>query len=1064
MKSNLVKPKKITGIIAVACLLNSCGEDEVESPFAEPTPDVVDFNFDVKPLLSDTCFLCHGPDKANVRKGLSFASYESATSHVTDAGLRALIPGNAEDSEAFMRILSDDENYVMPPPSSNLTLSSRDKEIIRKWIDQGAEYKKHWALLTPEKSLEPEVENQQWANGTIDKFILSAIEEKGLSVSEPADKETLIRRVTFDLTGLPPSLAEIDHFVQDAGENAYETLVDRLLAKPAYGERMTAEWLDVARYADTHGYSTDSYRDASPYRDWVINSFNDNRPFDDFVTWQVAGDMLPNANQEQKLATAFSRLHAQNGEGGIISEEFRVEYVKDRVQTIGTGLLGLTLHCAQCHDHKYDPISTKVYYSTFSFFNNIDDSGQISHDANDIPGPTLLLPTEKQTLEIEKVNNEIRQLELALNRHNVNGDKFRQWLRKDNLSVGTGDDALIDYFPLTLQDSNLSIANKINKEAPGKVLFGSDPKVKDGPVLEHVTTESRQAIKLNGDDALQFPSVNNFDRASPFSVSVDVKLAASFNEGVLLHYNEGGVLYNYKGFDIGIEKGHWLVRLAHTYPFNAIVLRSTMPVEREQWLNVALTYDGSSAAKGVALYINGRAEVMTVERDNLFKDFRRGGGGIKVGARKRSRGVKDALVDNLKIYNRNLTALEIAAGNALEISELDETQLLAGYNQLFNDEYREIFSKLIQLRKQQKDISAPIQELMVMQERTEPRQAYVLTRGSYASQGEPVSPGVPETVFPFDDSWPRNRIGLAKWLTDPKHPLVARVVVNRYWQMMFGAGIVRTPEDFGNQGRLPTHPELLDWLAREFVDSGWDIKHMIKLMVTSTSYQQSSIANPKSKQVDPENTLYSHGPKTRLSAEMIRDNALAVSGLLVDKVGGKSVNPYQPKGIWKINGKEYKQGTGDELYRRSLYTIYKRSAPPPNMTSFDAPMRSHSVGVRQQTSTPLQALALLNDPQIVEASRVLASKVMTETEGHNEQLKIAYRRLTSQQPTAQELEVLGNMYEDLKQSFTANPERAKQFLTVGESPVNENQEPIGLAALGSVVNVLMNHDSVVIKR
>lgn len=1073
---NYLKPHKLTLLAATSILLLGCNDKEPEIEFSEPLPEVVDFNFDVRPILSDTCFLCHGPDLPNAKNGLSFASFDLATSHVTDNGIQALIPGNAEGSEAFMRIMSTDESYIMPPLSSNLVLTPRQKAIIKKWIDQGAEYKKHWAYITPAKAKTPTTKHDEWASNPIDNFIAKKIADKGLSPNKKAEKETLIRRVTFDLTGLPPTLEEIDDFLQDTNENAYEKLIARLMASPSFGERLSVEWLDVARYADTHGYSTDYYRDMSPYRDWVIKSFNENRPFDEFVTWQIAGDLMPNASQEQILATAFNRVHAQNGEGGIVNEEFRVEYVKDRVQAVGTGLLGLTMHCAQCHDHKYDPISAKDYYSTFAFFNNIDESGQISYDPTDIPVPTLLMPTNQQAQNLANVTNEISDLSHQLEtEYNAQNQRFNAWLTANTQAIkqAKGKDALIAHFPLTKRDNNKAIANKVSPKAIGKVIFGSNPKKKEGPAMVHVSENGREAIKLNGDDPLYFPSVNDFDRARPFSVSIDVKLPNELEEGVLVHYNKAGILYNFKGFDIGIQNNRWLVRLAHTYPFNAIALTSPENAQRDQWLNVTMTYDGSSKAEGVNFYINGEAISMNVDKDNLFKDIKHTHKGvlkeigIKVGARWRSRGTKDALVDDLKIYNRDLTRIEIANINNVNSPSVinNKDELLTLFNKSFNPDYKKTASKLISLRQKQNSMAEQVQEIMVMKEMPEPRQAYILERGSYASHGEAVSPGVPETILPYDDSLPKNRLGLAAWLTDPKHPLVSRVVINRYWQMLFGTGIVRTPEDFGNQGQLPTHPQLLDWLAREFVDSGWDIKHMLTLMVTSSAYQQSSIASQQLMEADPENKLYARGPTNRLTAEMIRDNALAASGLLVDSIGGESVYPYQPDGIWKMNSRTpYKHGSGDDLYRKSMYTIYKRSVPPPNMTAFDAPMRSYTVGERQQTSTPLQALSLLNDPQIIEASRVLASKAMSHSSSLDEQLKWVYRKLTSNQATAQELDIIMSMYNDINQTFAANPEQADEFLAVGDKPLKASDNKIQLASLGSITNMLMNHDAVVIKR
>ncbi|WP_158968938.1 DUF1553 domain-containing protein [Paraglaciecola sp. L3A3] len=1065
-----MKSTYLLSLISTSLLLTACSQ-EPEQTFAEPLPEVVDFNFHVKPILSDTCYLCHGPDKSNAKAGLTLSNFADATKHITDNGVPALIPGNAEDSEAFQRMMSDDENVIMPPPNSHLTLSSRDKAIIKKWINQGAEYKKHWALITPEKVNLPTLKEPEWANNEIDHFISKKIENKNLKANSQADKESLIRRLSFDLTGLPPSTEQLDEYLNNDSPKATSELIDKLIASPAFGERLATEWLDVARFADTHGYSMDFYRDMSPYRDWVIESFNQNRPFDEFITWQVAGDLLPNATQEQILATAFNRVHAQNGEGGIVNEEFRVEYVKDRVQTIGTGLLGMTMHCAQCHDHKYDPISAKDYYSTFAFFNNLDESGQISYDPNDMPVPTLMLPTAEQKQTTEQLNAQVIELENSLKSFKAVNPEFKQWLDKNNGTVSNkGDDALIAQFDFDSKDSTKTIHNKIDKKASGKVMFGGKPKKTKGPELVHIKDTNRSAIQLNGDDILFFPTLNGYNRAKPFSLSIDVKIPEDAKDGVLVHYNKAGILYNFKGFDLGIEEGHWMVRFAHNYPFNAIKIDAVQPVIREQWTNVAITYDGSSKASGVKLYINGELAQTVVERDNLYKEIEhtrtsvKDEMGLKVGARWRSKGLPNVLVDNFKVYNRDLTQIEMHNAYLGQPATQNMDELLALFNRTVNKDYINTSNQLQALRHQQNQMIEQFQEVMVMKEMDKPRQAYLLERGGYANHGEKVSPGVPERFYPYDPAWPKNRLGLAKWLTAPKHPLVARVIVNRYWQLMFGTGLVRTPEDFGNQGELPTHPLLLDWLAVEFIESGWDVKHMIKLMASSATYQQSSKPSQQIKEIDPENRLYAYGPSGRLSAEMIRDNALAASDLLIDKIGGESVRPYQPKDIWKMNNKTYERGHGEDLYRRSMYTIYKRSAPPPNLMAFDSPSRSYSVGTRQETSTPLQALALLNDPQIIEASKVLSAQLMTEYELPKDILRQAYRKITSRTPSEQELTIIEQMYQQTLADFTNTPEQVTQLLDVGDSKVTEQQNTAELAALTSVTNILMNHDAAVIKR
>ncbi|MCF2947083.1 DUF1553 domain-containing protein [Paraglaciecola aquimarina] len=1069
--------KAITPYLALglSVILLGCGQ-EPELTFGEPIPEDVDFNYHVKPILSDTCYLCHGPDKSNAKAGLTLSNFADATKHQTDSGLYALVAGKPEKSEAFQRIMSDDENTIMPPPNSHLTLTPRQKAIIKKWIEQGAEYKKHWALIKPVKPSVPEIENPSWSSNPIDSFIAKQLENKGLTPSQKADAESLVRRLSFDLTGLPPSIETIDQYLAKPDKNATDQLIDKLIQSPAFGERLATEWLDVARYADTHGYSTDFYRDMSPYRDWVIESFNQNRPFDEFITWQVAGDLLDNPSQEQVLATAFNRIHAQNGEGGIVNEEFRVEYVKDRVQTIGTGLLGLTMHCAQCHDHKYDPISAKDYYATYAFFNNLDESGQISYDPNDMPVPTILLPNDHEKQQTQTLATKISKLENVLQSMQQTNAEFEAWLKTQTAantnisSQATGEDALIAHYKFSNTDNTEQIVNSVDIKSPGRVMFGAKPKKKHGPEIHHVNNAGRSAIKLNGDDALYFPELKGFHRAKPFSLSIDVKVPQEIEEGVLVHYNKAGILYNFKGFDLGIEDNHWIVRFAHSYPYNALKIKTTAPVTRDSWLNVAMSYDGSSKANGLKLYIDGKLVNTVIERDNLYKEIEHTREGVKkeiglkIGARWRSKGLPNALVDNFKVYSRELTSIEFANNVSDKDIQPSKEQLLALFNKTVNQDYNANVKTLEETRFKHNQLVENIKEIMVMQELPERRQAYILERGGYANHGQPVEPGVPERILPFDPKWPKNRLGLAKWLTSQDNPLVARVVVNRYWQMIFGNGLVRTPEDFGNQGQLPSHPELLDCLAVEFIESGWDVKHMIKLMVSSQTYQQSSRSTPELNEADPENIWLAKGPSARLSAEMIRDNALAASQLLVRKIGGESVKPYQPAGIWKMNNMTYERGTGEDLYRRSMYTIYKRSAPPPNLMAFDAPSRSYSVGTRQRTSTPLQALALLNDPQIIEASKVLANQLMTEPTSVKDKLQKSYRLITSRIPKDDELNIIETMYQQSLTDFTNNPAQTNELLAIGEAKISDENTTPELAALTSVTNILMNHDAAVIKR
>ena len=1029
--------------------------------------DPVSFNFDIRPIMSDTCFLCHGPDETTREADLRFDIREEA---IADRdGSAAIIPGDPEESLLIWMINAEDEEDIMPPIKHPRSLTTEEKALFYLWIEQGAKYEKHWSFILPNASEPTEVSDPSWVENPIDRFVLKKLDDEALNHSAEADKTTLIRRVTFDLTGLPPTLGEIDSFLADKRPDAFERRVDELLSRVSYAERMTNEWMDVARFADSSGYSQDFIRDMSPYRDWVIDAFDTNMPFDQFVEWQLAGDLLPNATRTQKIATAFNRLHPQNMEGGIVNEEFKVEYAAERVQTLGTAFLGMTIECARCHDHKYDPLSQKNFYELFSFFNNIDDSGQISFEQTDMPVPTLLLPTELESVELAMLDKRIEKQAEKVERIYESGLKeFGQWKQASaNGSADlSGEDALVGSFPFISEDTTQSIANDVDPEGTGSVWFNSQKSSKSGPDLEFADYGEGTAIRVNGDDVLYFSSANFFRRAKPFTVAIRANIPESVQEGTLFHYNVAGILYNYKGWEVSLKDGFWDVRMAHSFPYNAIQLISTEPVKKEDWQEITLSYDGSSTAAGLTLFVDGVPVSMRVEKDRLYKNIlsnkkgARDDIGLKVGARWRSKGVPGALVDELRVYDRRLTESEVAhiAGKAERNVDYDY------FMNRHHAAYRKALLELAVLRSERNDLNETVQEVMVMDELPEPKQAYVLNRGAYDSPTVPVNPQTPEAILSFDDNLPKNRLGLSKWLTDPKNPLTARVTINRYWQMIFGLGLVGTPEDFGNQGHLPTHPELLDWLASEFVDSGWDVKSMLRLMVTSASYKQDSRADEDLLELDPENLLLARGPAVRLSAEMLRDNALAASGLLVNKVGGPSVYPYQPEGLWSMNKGTYNQGTGEDLYRRSLYTIWKRTVPSPTMKNFDAPNRSYCVVKRQNTSSPLQALSLMNDPQFVEASRALAERVMALSNDVEDRLVLSYRLLTSRSPSDKELNLLKGLFDQTLDSFQSKPEKANTYVTVGESVPDSSLDKNTLAAHAVVASVVMNHDAAVVIR
>jgi hypothetical protein len=787
-----------------------------------------------------------------------------------------------------------------------------------------------------------------------------------------------------------------------------------------------------------------------------VEAFNKNMPFDQFIRWQLAGDMLPDATREQILATGFNRNHPQNMEGGIINEEFRVEYVADRTNTLGKSLLGLSFECARCHDHKYDPISQRNYYEMFSFFNNVDEAGQISWD-DMMPVPTMLLPekeTEQKLAFIQSVIDK-KQNELSVSRKSAKQD-FERWKNTfdETKIVASLEQGLVGYFPFDGEGT------KVFKNA-------ADPKEKaDCGDFEIVDGYSGKGFKSNGDDQLRCEKTGVFSRADPFTVSLWIYLPESLRDGVIFHKGEGAIIYDFKGYHVGLRDNKLEVMMAHNWPYNAIIKVSEDHAPKDRWMHLALSYDASSKAEGLRLYVDGVESKMTIEKDNLYKDIlflkMQKQPALTFGARWRGAGTKDAVFDEVKVYNRALTALEVAAlqGNV----NMDEALLFDHFIATQWDVGVKLHHEIIEQFREFNTLNEDVQEIMVMQEMPRPRQAYILERGSYDARGDSVFPNTPEEIFPFSDHLPKNRLGLVDWLIHKDNPLTARVFVNRLWQKFFGQGLVATSDDFGSQGSMPTHPELLDWLAIDFMENGWDMKAIQKKIVMSATYRQSSKASEKLLETDPENILLARGPSGRLSAEMLRDNALKASGLLVEKVGGKSVKPYQPPGLWEVNGAKYRQDEGDALYRRSLYTFWKRSVPPPAMGIFDAPTRSYCVARRQQTNTPLQALVLMNDPQFVEASTYMGEQVCGHSEGIAEGIDNAFVRLTGRLPEKEERNILLELYDRQVKKFRLEPGRAEGWLSAGERRKNIAVQSPEIAAAAVVVSAIMNSDATITKR
>ncbi len=1012
----------------------------------------VDYGRDVLPILSDKCYHCHGPDETGRKAKLRLDTKEG-TLRTKDP---IVIPGQSRASELINRITTTNRDDVMPPTDSNRSLTPKQIATLQQWVDEGAKWGMHWAFIPPARPAVPSIQNpKSKIQNSIDAFILARLEKDKLAPAPEAKRETWLRRVTFDLTGLPPALKELDDFLADATTNAHERVVDRLLASPRFGERMATEWLDLARFADTHGYQADRFRPVWPYRDWVIKAFNENLPFDQFVTWQLAGDLLPNATKEQRLATAFNRLHNQNEEGGIAEGEYRVAYVVDRVNTFSTAFLGLTTECTRCHDHKYDPLTQKDFYALFAFFQNVDESGQTSYFTDSTPVPSLLLSTDEQDQKLDELKQKIAAKEsgLAAWRETARGE----FAKNPPPALDVEISGLIAHFSFDEMISN-KVAN----------LVGTNfAKAQDKPRL--VPGRFGQAVELNGENGFTFGQIGHFNRASAFTISVWLQTPTNAPRFVVLHHSKAPIDAGSRGYELLLENGRVAFGLHHMWPGNALKVATKTALATNQWAHVTVTYDGSSRARGVRVFINGAAAELEVVRDNLWKDINYGGGEpeLTLGNRFRDNGFKGGRVDDLRVHDRVLTTLEVAQVAGVTDRLTSRGELFEHYFATQFAPARAVEKELHAARNEQRKFINPIPEIMAMQELPQPKPAYLLKRGAYDSPGDRVFANTPGVLPPFPAGQPTNRLGLARWLLQPDHPLMARVTVNRFWQMMFGKGLVETSDNFGTQGAQPTHPELLDWLAREFTAQGWDTKRFLKNLALSATYRQSSQASPELLARDPANQWLAHGPARRLTAEMLRDQSLALSGLLVDKIGGPSVKPYQPAGLWEIAmGKpNYDQGRGDDLHRRSLYTYWKRTVPPPTMMAFDAADRSSCSAQRQSTSTPLQALALLNDVQITEAARHLSQRMLQEGGGSDgERVIWIFQAATNRKPTAREIPVLKQLLAEQRAMFSADTNSAAQLLKVGEAKNNPSLNPVELAAGTVLAQALLNHDGAVMRR
>lgn len=1023
-------------------------------------PETPRFNRDIRPILSEHCFACHGPD-ANKRKAdLRLDTEEGAFADL--GGYTAIVRGKASDSELIKRVTDDIQ--PMPPEKFDKPLSTTQIELLRRWIDQGAEWQSHWSFITPEKPALPETKQAEWRRNPIDRFVAARLEADGLAPSPEADKAALIRRVTLDLTGLPPSREEVDDFLADESPDAYEKVVDRLLKSSHHAERMAVPWLDLARYADTHGYHIDSHRDMWRWRDWVINAFAENKPYDQFTVEQIAGDLLPDATVDQRLATGFNRNHMINYEGGAIPEEYLTQYIKDRVNTTSKVWLGLTMECAQCHDHKYDPFTMKEYYQLFAFFNNVPENGLDGRTGNAEPVIQAPLPDQKQKLDELRAQLAAAEKTMTDLEPKVAAE-MADWETKYLAEVPDAPrDSLVAHYEFDGHASDTS-----GHYRHGKV----------NGALAYEAGRVHQAAKFDGKSFVDAGDTAGFERTDAFSYGAWVNIENGNPMAILARMDEGNGI---RGYDLFTSGGTVFVHLIHKWPDDTIRVNTKNQIPLNQWRHVMMTYDGSGKASGVRIYVNGESQELVVTHDTLTKTFRTDKP-LHLGRRTSSAALAGKL-DDVRIHNRLLTAAEVkvlasqhpfrailATARSHRTPE-ENRQVRERYlKQHAPDEFKKPYENLLALRQQEADFVAQIPTSMVMREQPEPRKTFMLVRGQYDLPGEEVLANVPESLPPLPEQAPNNRLGLANWLVDPKNPLTARVAVNRYWQMYFGTGIVKTAEDFGVQGEWPSHPELLDWLATEFVDSGWNVRALQRLIVTSATYRQQGRVTPQLLDRDPQNRLLARGPRFRLQAEFIRDSALFISGLLNPEIGGPSVSPYQPRGLWeevaygeKFTAQFYVQDHGADLYRRSMYTFWKRTVPPPALATFDAPDREFCIARRSRTNTPLQALVLMNDTTYVEAGRKFAERILRhDAESVDERMRYAFRTALVRDPGPREMDILTGAYRKHYDRFSTDVTAAFELISQGEASSPNQLNAIELASWTAVASMILNLDEMVTK-
>lgn len=991
----------------------------------------VDFNRDIQPVMADTCFRCHGFDQ-QARKARLRLDVRAEAMRPAKSGAIPIVPGKPQDSEVIRRLFTEDADDRMPPESIHKPLTTEQKNLFQRWIAEGAEYRDHWAFIPPQPVEPPKVKPSRWPKTPVDQFILAELNRKKLKPAPEADKQTLIRRLSLDLTGIPPTPAEVDAFLADRSKHAYEQLVDRLLASLRYGERMAQDWLDAARFADSNGYQVDRDREMGAWREWVIQAFNRNQPFDQFTIEQLAGDLLPNPTLDQKIATGFHRNHMINEEGGIIPEEFLAEYCADRVETTATVWLGLTMNCARCHDHKYDPLTQKDYYSLLAFFHNVPEKGvgDYGQPIRRNTPPLLKLPVPEAEAKLAGLNQELATATEQLTNLTAafRATHVAEWENRARSAVAVWAE---------LQPSRATAGTNtlVISESTGWIVA---PDLK--PDARKVTISARVEISRITAIQLTFappPGTGTNDTEKLSIRTVRLRPAGSAE----------------------LEKTALSLRPA--------LLAGTAPVaELAQVLD-----DKESSTWSVTL-----APEQTTTGVFEVLDFAAATKGARLELEVEFAGERRIPAWQLRLRVTDLSSEWLVPPDILAViakpgaeRTLEDKQLVDDFRLAHHPGHAALTQRVADLKKQIDETDLSIPTTLVMAEMAEPRPTFVLVRGAYDKKAAPVTAATPAHLPAFAAGLPTNRLGLARWLIDPGNPLTARVTVNRLWQSVFGTGLVRTSEDFGTRGELPSHHELLDWLANEFVRTGWDVKRMMKLLVLSATYRQDSRVTPELRELDSENRLLARGPRYRLSAEMIRDQALAVSGLLVEKLGGPSVKPYHPPGLYEqvvagSSASTYVQDKGENLYRRSLYTYWKRSVPNPAMLVFDAPFRETCTVRRSRTTTPLQALNLLNDPTYVEASRLLAQRMIREGGSAPEaRIRHGFRLVTGREPRRAELKVLVTGWQRMETGFRDDRPSAESLLSVGETKADPALDPVELAAYTTVASTLLNLDETITK-